>query len=541
MPLPLTPLRFLERARDVYTNKVGVICREKQFTYGQFAARCGQLASALKGLGIKGGDRVAYLSYNTHHLLEGYYGVVQAGAVVMPLNVRLATAELICIIQHAEPAALLYEAEFAPIVEQIRKHCHNLRFPIGLDSETTGADLSIEALLAQHAPAEIDYTGVNDEDTAELFYTSGSTGSPKGVMLSHRALYQHAFAIATLYVEPSTTIDLHTIPLFHANGWGRPQADALHGVTQIMVRRFDPAAVLQMIEKYRATDMSLVPTMANALVNVPSAEFSNLASMRSVMLGGAASSPVLIERMEKLFKAAEIFAGYGLTETCPVLTSAREKGLRYTNDAERWHRRAMTGWSVPGVVLRVVDSQMRNVPRDSKSVGEVIASCDWLMSGYYKDPVGTAAVITGPNGEQGGVAGQPLWFHTGDMAVWDEEEFVLIVDRKKEIIISGGENISSIEIEKHIFAHPGVLECAVVAAPDSQWGEIPVAIVVRKHGESFGAEDLLLFLGQRLSRFKLPRRVEFSDEALPKTGTGKIRKMVLREPFWLDHEKRVQG
>ncbi len=541
MPLPLTPLRFLERARDVYAGKVGVICCNKQFTYGQFVNRCGQLASTLSALGVRPGDRVAYLSYNTHLLLEGYYGVVQAGAVVTPLNVRLTASELICIIQHAEPAALLYEAEFSPTVGLIKKQCPAVRFFIALDPETPGADLSIEDLLAQHSPAEIDYMGVRDEDTAELFYTSGSTGSPKGVMLSHRALYLHAVAIASLYVEASSTIDLHTIPLFHANGWGRPQADPMLGITQIMVRRFDPAAVLQMIERYRATDMSLVPTMANALLNVPSAETTNLASMRTVMLGGAASSPALVERMEKLFKGADIFAGYGLTETSPVLSSAREKGMSYANDAERSQRRAMTGWSIPGVVLRVVDSQMRDVPRDGKSIGEIIASCDWLMSGYYRDPAGTAMVMTGPNGEQGGVPGQPLWFHTGDMAVWDEESFLLVVDRKKEIIISGGENISSIEIEKHLFAFPGVLECAVIAAPDLQWGEIPVAIIVRKPGESFGAEELLAFLGQRLSRFKLPRRIEFTDEPLPKTGTGKIRKMVLREPFWLDHEKRVQG
>jgi fatty-acyl-CoA synthase len=201
----------------------------------------------------------------------------------------------------------------------------------------------------------------------------------------------------------------------------------------------------------------------------------------------------------------------------------------------------MTGWSIPGVVVRVVDYQMNDVPRDGKSVGEIVASCDWLMSGYYRDKAGTDIVMTGPHGEQGGVPGQPLWFHTGDMAVWDQEDFLLIVDRKKEIIISGGENISSLEIEKHIFAFPGVLECAVVAAPDPQWGEIPVAIVVRKPGENFTADELLAFLSSRLGRFKLPRRVEFSEEPLPKTGTGKIRKMILREPFWAQHEKRVQG
>lgn len=313
------------------------------------------------------------------------------------------------------------------------------------------------------------------------------------------------------------------------------------GVTQIMVRRFDPPAVLGTIGKYRATGMSLVPTMANALLNVPSAQAYDLTSIQTIMLGGAAASPALVERLEKLFQYANVFAGYGLTETSPVLTTARDKGPRQLDDAERWRRRAMTGCSIPGANVRVVDYRMCDVPRDGESVGEIVASCDWLMSGYFKDPAGTAVVMTGPNGEQGGVAGQPIWFHTGDMAVWDDEQFILIVDRKKEIIISGGENISSQEIEKHIFAFPGVLECAVVAAPDPHWGEIPVAIVVRKPDQQFTAEELLSWLGQHLSRFKLPRRIEFSGEPLPKTGTGKIRKMVLREPFWANHEKRVQG
>jgi fatty-acyl-CoA synthase len=313
------------------------------------------------------------------------------------------------------------------------------------------------------------------------------------------------------------------------------------GIPQIMVRRFDPPAVLRMIEKYRATDMCLVPTMGNALLNTPSVETYNVASVRIIMIGGAASSPALIERLEKIFKAADVYAGYGLTETSPLLTCAREKGLRYATDEERWQRRATTGWAAPGVNMRVVDYKMKDVPRDRTSVGEIVASCDWLMTGYYKEPAATAVVMTGPNGEQGGVPGQPVWFHTGDMAVWDEEGFFLIVDRKKEIIISGGENISSLEIEKHIFAHPSVLECAVVAAPDPQWGEIPVAIVVRKPNERLTAEELLVWLGQRLAKFKLPRRVEFTDEALPKTGTGKIRKMTLREPFSAEHEKRVQG
>jgi fatty-acyl-CoA synthase len=324
-------------------------------------------------------------------------------------------------------------------------------------------------------------------------------------------------------------VDLHTIPLFHANGWGHPQTSTMLGVTQVMVRRFDPPAVLAMIERYRATDMSLVPTMANALLNTPDIPKYDVSSLRSIMIGGAASSPELIERMEKAF-GCRCEAGYGLTETAPVLTKARPKSMARSEDERaRWQRQAMAGWPVPGIELRVVDLHMQDVPRDMTSIGEIVTRGDHVMAGYYKDETGTAAVMTGG------------WFHTGDMAVWDTEGYVHIVDRRKEIIISGGENISSLEVEKAIYAHPSVFECAVVAAPDEQWGEVPVAIVVRKPEAALDEPTLLAFLKDRLGRFKLPRHVEFTEEPLPKTGTGKIRKTMLREKYWAGMVRRVHG
>jgi fatty-acyl-CoA synthase len=296
-----------------------------------------------------------------------------------------------------------------------------------------------------------------------------------------------------------------------------------------MVRRFDPEHVFELIERHAATDMCLVPTMANALVNSPARERFDLSSMRHINMGGAANSPELVERVERAFPGCECSSGYGLTEASPVITHTEQKIALRLPDAERYLRQSKTGWPLPGVTLRVVDAEMRDVPRDGVAVGEIVAMGDHVMDGYFADPEATRAAFTGP------------WLHTGDMAVWEADSYLNIVDRKKQIIISGGENISSIEVENAIAAHPAVLECAVVAAPDERWGEVPAAMIVRKPGAELTADELLLFLRERLAKFKLPRIMEFSDEPLPKTGTGKIRKLELRERFWAGEKSRVSG
>jgi fatty-acyl-CoA synthase len=533
MFVPLTPIRCLHRAVDLFPNKIGIVSGTRQFTYRQFGERCERLASALRKHGVQPGDRVAYLSFNTHQLLEGYYGVVLARAIVMPLNVRLSPMELQNILNHSGARVLLFENDFAPLVEQLKPACPGIQRFVTLDDQVPaadlGADLSYEELLDEGRAERADVSSFDENAIAELFYTSGSTGEPKGVMLAHRTLYLHAMAVGSIYREPETVVDLHTIPLFHANGWGRPQASTMLGTKQIMVRRFDPPTVLGLIQEHGATDMALVPTMANALLNCPNLATSDVSSLRNIVLGGAASSPELIERMEKAFHC-DVYSGYGLTETAPLLSCASPKpGLTYASDADRYCRRAMAGWPVWGMEVRVVDAEMNDVPRDMESSGEIVTRGDHVMEGYFREPALTASVITGG------------WFHTGDMAVWDQESFIQIIDRKKEIIISGGENISSIEVEKAISAHPEVFECAVVAAPDENWGEVPAAIVVRKPGSALTSEDLLAFLKLRLGKFKLPRIIIFSSEPLPKTGTGKIRKLVLREQFWQGKAKRVQG
>ncbi|MEK7407546.1 MAG: long-chain-fatty-acid--CoA ligase [Acidobacteriota bacterium] len=527
MFIPLTPIRFLHRAVDLYGPKVGIISGDKRFTYAQFGERSERLATALGGLGVQPGDRVAYLSLNTHQLLEGYYGVIQARAAVTPLNVRLTAPELTAILNHSGARLLLFENEFAPVVEKLRAACPAIEKFITLDDAVPLADLTYEELLAQGRPERADVMSYDENSTAELFYTSGSTGTPKGVMLSHRTVYLHAlYAQAGMPID-DTFVCLHTIPLFHANGWGSPQTATLMGCGQVMVRRFDPVAVLELIQEHRATSMFLVPTMTNALLNVPDAGEFDLSSMKYIHIGGAASSPELVERTQKLFTNAICCAGYGLTETSPVVSTGRPKGA--PPPQPDWRRRAMAGWPFPCTEVRVVGSQMNDVPRDMKAIGEVVVRGDIVMEGYYQDAEGTAAVMSGE------------WFHTGDMAVWDEETVIHIVDRKKEIIISGGENISSLEIERAIAAHPEVYECAVVSAPDERWGEVPAAFVMLKPGSKLSAEELLAFLSDRLARFKLPRRIEFSEEPLPKTGTGKMRKLELRERFWAGKERRVQG
>ena len=521
MKIPLTPLRCLHRAVDLYGHKEAIICGDKRFTYSAFGERCEKLASALTSAGVKQGDRVAFLSFNTHKLLEGYYAAPQARAIAMPLNVRLAPAELSAILKHAEPTVLFYENDFAPGLDNLIKAWPTMR--------TVNMDTEYEDFLSRGSPGRADIFTYDEDSIAELFYTSGSTGTPKGVTLSHRTIYMHALAVAGAFNSDDTATELHTIPLFHANGWGRPQTATMMGLRQVMVRRFDPVHVCRLIQEESATAMSLVPTMAAALLNVPDVDKYDFSTMKTIFVGGAAASPQLLQRLEAVF-ACEAVVGYGLTETCPVATSARKKStITYADENDRYRHQAMAGWPLPGTEVRVVDSDMKDVPRDMHCIGEVVIRGDNVMDGYYREPVATAAVMSG------------AWFHSGDMAVWNLDNYVHIVDRKKDIIISGGENISSIEVENMLSTHPAVLEAAVVGAPDPKWGEVPVAFIVPRAGMECNETMLMEYSTDRLAKFKLPRKFIFLDEPLPKGGTGKILKRELREKFWAGKERRVQG
>ncbi|WP_158789680.1 long-chain-fatty-acid--CoA ligase [Granulicella sp. L46] len=526
MHVPLTPLRCLLRALDLYPGKIGVVEGETRTTYAQFADRCRRIAAGLVANGVAPDDRIGVLSFNSSALLESYYAIPLADAIVMPLNVRLHPTELEVILRHAQPTVLLYENDFSAIVEQLRHAVPDCLF-IAINDSTT--DLTLASLL-QHAPIPMpDLMAIDETAITELFYTSGSTGAPKGVMLSHRTLYLHALSLAASLDHDDGHVLLHTIPLFHANGWGFPQFGTMCGFKHVMLRRFDPPTIFRLIEEERVSYVILVPTMAAALLSCPTRTQHDLSSLKYVILGGAASSPELIAQLEAFLPHTSITVGYGLTETSPVVSTARPKGTNhFADDNQRLRFSASAGWPVIGTDVRVVDSQGCDVPQDNTTVGELVVRGDQVMDGYYRSPKLTReALIEG-------------WLHTGDMAVWSPEKFFRIVDRKKDIIISGGENIASIEVEHALLTHHGVLECVVVAAPDPRWGEIPVAIVVVAANSAITEEQLLETARKHLGKFKLPRRFVIQTEPLPKGGTGKILKGQLRAQFWTtnhSHEK----
>ena len=521
MNVPLTPIRCLRYAEQQYPRRTAVVCGEHRFTYAQFAERAGRLAGALRKAGIKPSDRVAFLSMNCHRLLEAYYGVLEAGAVLLPLNIRLAPHELAYILNDSGAKLLFVEKEFLATVDTFRQSVPAVRTFCALDFPPTAGWLSpqnYEAMLATATPHKADIMEIDESSVAELFYTSGTSADPKGVMLTHRNIYLHALYICLTDDPTKEIVQLHTIPLFHANGWGAAHSLALMGGTHVMLQRFDPAQIFRLIEQERVSSMCLVPAMATALVNCPERAKYDLASLQIINIGGAASSPTLVREVEEKL-GGSCRSGYGLTETSPTLTLSRMKlGLQWEGE-QKYAGQAMTGFAIPGVEIRVVDANDKDVPHDGKTVGEIVARGDIVMLGYWQQPEATAEAMRGG------------WFHTGDMGTINEEGYLLVVDRKKEIIVSGGENISSLEIEKTILAHPSVYEVAVIPVPDEKWGEVPRALVVLKPGGKAGEAELLEFCRARMAHYKVPRSVEFL-EGLPKTGTGKILKRELRKKYW---------
>jgi fatty-acyl-CoA synthase len=528
MLVPLSVLEFRDRAETYFGEKVGVVDGERRFTYRQFGERTHRLANALVELGVEPGDRVSFITYNTHQLLEAYYGVLEAGAVLNPVNIRLTPKEIAYILGHAGSKVVFFHKDFKPLVEALIPELPaKPRFVI-MEGATDGvASDEYEALLAGGSPDPLK-PEIDENSIAELFYTSGTTGFPKGVAMTHRGLYLHGlYAEITLRFDEDDVV-LHVVPLFHVNGWGTPHFLTMIGGQHVMLRRFEPLALMQAVERHRVTRVLAVPAIFNAILHHADRPKHDLSSLKQLIIGGAPSSPTLVAGLEEALDV-QVVAGYGLTETSPILTVAMPRDFLTASETpeKRRLRQSWTGWPIPGIGLRVVHSDGRDVRADGEQIGEIIVRSNTVMSDYYKDPEATAETI------------RDGWLYTGDMAVIDDQGYVLIKDRSKDIIIRGGENISSVEVENAILAHPAVLECAVVSAPDKALGEAPVAIVVLKPGEAATPKELREHCKGRLARFKVPRDIHFRD-SLPKGGTGKVLKAELREPFWKGHDARVQ-
>lgn len=520
MNIPLTPVRFLRYAEQQFPGKTAVVCGDLRFTYAQFAERVSRLAGVLREAEVTPGDRVAFLSLNCHRLLEAYYGVVEAGAVLLPLNIRLSPDELAYILNDSGAKVLFLEKEFIESIDSFRQRVPSLKSYFLLDGTAQAPWLSPEnydEALAAATPYRADIMQIDENSLAELFYTSGTSAHPKGVMLSHRNVYLHALSVCLTFLTKSDSVDLHTIPLFHANGWGTAHSLTLAGGTHVMLPRFTCAEVFRLIERERVDSLSLVPIMATALANSPERQKYDLSSLQWISIGGAASSPTLVrEAAEKL--GCICYGGYGLTETSPVLSTAKQRTGEKLEGEYRPVALAMTGYAIPGVELRVLDSDEKDVAHDGKTMGEIVARSDGVMMGYWQQPSATAEVMRGG------------WFHTGDMATIAEDGRILIVDRKKDIIVSGGENISSLEVEKALAAHPGVYEAAVIPVLDEKWGEVPLGVVVRKPDSNVSEAELIEFCRSRIAHYKCPRSIEFLA-SLPRTATGKVLKRELRKNY----------
>ncbi|HZQ26200.1 MAG TPA: long-chain-fatty-acid--CoA ligase [Acidimicrobiales bacterium] len=505
MNVPLTPLDFLERARRYYGPLDAVVDGERRLTYAEFVSRCHRLAHALRAdLGLGPGGRVAYLCGNTLELLEAYYGVVLAGGILTPLNVRLGPLELQAILEDSTASMLFVHPSFRAAAGEL------------LPRRRVDLDDQYEALLAAQPADPFEPDPFGEDDVCELFYTSGTTSSPKGAMLTHRNLATHAIDSALTLGLGHRDVVLHTIPLFHVNGWGTPHYVTALGARHVLLERFDAGEVLRLVEAERVTRLSLVPTMAQAVVDHPDAGWRDLSSLLQVTVGGAASSPELLAGLEELM-GCEVMSGYGLTEASPQLTKAvllRSHDGLPVEDQRRRH--ATTGLPNVGVDLRVFDADDNEVPRDGETVGEICVRSNHVMAGYWKQPAASEVALRGG------------WLRTGDLATVDAEGYVTIVDRAKDIIVSGGENVSSIQVEHVLSSHPAVAEVAVVPMRDEKWGEVPRAFVALRKGSGPVSErELIDWVRERLAHFKAPKRIDFLPE-LPKGGTGKVQKADLR-------------
>ena len=504
---PLSPTAFLLRSGRLYADRVAVIDGERRFTYAEFLDRCLRLAGALHRMGVPAGGRVAVLAPNTHLLLEAHYGVPFAGAVLVALNVRLTASDLAFIVRHSGATVLIYDHDHEAVAKSIASELGNdLRLV-----RAGRADDQYEHLLASADPY---HQGVEDErGMISINYTSGTTGRPKGVMYHHRGAYLQALAMAFEMRLDCDSTYLWTLPMFHCNGWCFTWAVTAAGATHLCLRRVEAASIWGHLRDSHVTHFCGAPTVLVMLAWYDGA--SPLERRVCVATGGAPPTPAILERLAQL--GMDVTHLYGLTETFgPAVVCAWRGEWQALPIAEQARIKARQGvGNVISQQLRVIDTHGDDVPADGSALGEIAIRGNNVMLGYYHDEIATRKAI--PDG----------WFRTGDLGVMHADGYVEIRDRAKDIIISGGENIASIEVERALCGHPAVMEAAVVAGPDSRWGEIPVAFVVLKSGAATSETELIAYAREHLAHFKAPKRIVFGE--LPKNATGKIQKFVLRE------------
>jgi fatty-acyl-CoA synthase len=529
--VPLNEYDFLKRAVTVYGDAEAVVCGPHRFTYREFQTRVNQWANLMRNFGVAKGDRVAILSQNCHRMLEAFFGTPLLGSILMPLNFRLIPDDFNYILNHGEAKVVIVEAGLTHLIDEIRSRLPSVQhFLIAGDNldEMPAGWQDYEKLMAATSTDAPEPAVIEENEAAALLYTSGTTGRPKGVMLTHRNLYLNALNSVVEFGLRDADVYFHTLAMFHCNGWGLPYAVTGVGAKHVVVKKYEPGAFFDLACKEQMTFACMPPTMINLALNHPTSENLPENFPRNVRVGTAGSAPpmALIKGMQERL-GWQVIQIYGLTETSPFLTVSKVKPhMRDWSSDEKYRMQTRTGYPMLGVDLRVVDEQGRDVPNDGQAVGEVIARSNVVMAGYWRQQDATDAVI---------VDG---WFHTGDMANHDAEGTIEVVDRKKDLIISGGENVSSIEIEGMLYKHPAVLEAACIAIPDEQWGEAPGAIVVLKPDATATEADWIEFCRANMAHFKCPRSIYFL-EALPRTATGKIQKNVLREQFWQGRTKRV--
>jgi fatty-acyl-CoA synthase len=516
MEIPLTPLEFMRRARRLYADRLGVVDGDLRWTFGQFFDRCDRWSSALQSLGVRQGDRVAYISPNGHAQLTSFYAVPQIGAVLVPINFRLSTEEFQYLIQHSGSVVVCADRDYLAAVDGIRASLTGVRHFVALSGVRDGW-LNYESLVDVASPDAVVRPEITERDLLTINYTSGTTSRPKGVMITHRNAWVNV--MGHLAHMPLSTADryLWTLPMFHANGWTYTWAVTAMGARHVCLRKVDPEAVFRLTRDEGVTFMCAAPTVLIGLANAPDAPKQGVPAGVRVVTAGAPPAAATIQRIEEGL-GWEVLQLYGLTETSPFMTYSEVRPEHIALEAAgRARQKARQGVEqVTAGEVRVIDAEGREVPHDGETQGEIVVRGNVVMAGYYNDPEATERAM----GDG--------WFHSGDAAVVHPDGYIEIRDRLKDVIISGGENISSVEVEATLLRHDAVLEAAVVGFPDEKWGEAPHAFVVFKPGREAPPTELRAFCREHLAHFKTPHTFTPVAE-LPKTATGKIQKYVLRK------------